>query len=145
MLNLRGQHQYIYQQNMKVAMPVLVSTRGYGILLDSYSLMIFHDDAFGSYVWTDVDDEMDFYFVYGPDFDAIVGGIRRLTGKAPMLPKWMFGYLQSKETYQSQAELIEVVKEYRSRRLPLDGIILNWHSWTGALWGQKTLDPDAFS
>jgi len=144
MLNLRGQHQYVYQQNMKASVPILVSTRGYGILLDSYSLMIFHDDAFGSYLWTDVDDEMDFYFVYGPDFDSIVGGIRRLTGKAPMLPKWMFGYLQSKETYQSQAELIEVVKEYRTRRLPLDGIILDWRSWTGGLWGQKTLDPERF-
>jgi len=144
MLNLRGQHQYIYQQNMKVAIPVLVSTRGYGILLDSYSLMIFHDDAFGSYLWTDVDDEMDFYFIYGPGFDSIVAGIRRLTGKAPMLPKWMFGYLQSKEAYQSQAELIEVVKEYRNRRLPLDGIVQDWRSWTGGLWGQKTLDPERY-
>ena len=35
MLNLRGQHQYLYQQNMKAVVPVLVSTRGYGILLDS--------------------------------------------------------------------------------------------------------------
>ena len=52
MLNLRGQHQYLYQQNMKAVVPVLVSTRGYGILLDSYSLMTFHDDAFGSYLWT---------------------------------------------------------------------------------------------
>ncbi|MGD0876677.1 MAG: TIM-barrel domain-containing protein [Anaerolineales bacterium] len=144
MLNLRGQHQYIYQQNMKVAIPVLVSTRGYGILLDSYSLMIFHDDAFGSYLWTDVDDEMDFYFVYGPEFDSIVAGIRRLTGKVPMLPKWMFGYLQSKEAYLSQAELIDVVKEYRTRRLPLDGIVQDWRSWTGDLWGQKTLDPIRF-
>ncbi len=144
MLNLRGQHQYLYQQNMKVAVPVLVSTRGYGILMDNYSLMVFHDDAFGSYVWTDVDDEMEFYFIYGPDFDSIVGGIRKLTGKAPMLPKWMFGYLQSKETYQSQAELIEVVQEYRTRRLPLDGIVLDWHSWTGDMWGQKTLDPERF-
>ena len=53
MLNLRGQHQYLYQQNMKAVVPVLVSTRGYGILLDSYSLMTFHDDAFGSYLWTE--------------------------------------------------------------------------------------------
>ncbi len=144
MFNLRGQHQYLYQENMKAVVPVLVSTRGYGILLDSCSLMTFHDDAFGSYLWTDVDDEMDFFFVYGPDFDSIVGGIRRLTGKVPMLPKWMFGYLQSKETYRSQAELIEVINEYRSRRLPLDGIVLDWHSWTGELWGQKTLDPERF-
>ena len=43
MMNLRGQHQYLYQENMKVVVPALLSTRGYGILIDSYSLMKFHD------------------------------------------------------------------------------------------------------
>ena len=144
MLNLRGQHQYLYQQNMKAVVPVLVSTRGYGIVLDSYSLMTFHDDAFGSYLWTDVDDELDYYFIYGPSFDQIVAGIRSLTGQAPMLPKWAFGYLQSKERYKTQAELIEIVRQYRERGLPLDCIVLDWQSWTGELWGQKSLDPERF-
>jgi alpha-D-xyloside xylohydrolase len=144
MLNLRGQHQYLYQQNMKAVVPILVSTRGYGILLDSYSLMTFHDDAFGSYLWTDVDDDLDYYFIYGPSFDQIVAGIRSLTGRAPMLPKWAFGYVQSKERYKTQAELIEIVRQYRKRDLPLDCIVLDWQSWTGELWGQKSLDPERF-
>jgi alpha-D-xyloside xylohydrolase len=144
MLNLRGQHQYLYQQNMKAVVPVLVSTRGYGILLDSYSLMTFHDDAFGSYLWTDVGDELDYYFIYGPSFDQIVAGIRSLTGQAPMLPRWAFGYVQSKERYKTQAELIKIVRQYRERGLPLDCIVLDWQSWTGELWGQKSLDPERF-
>ena len=130
MMNLRGQHQYLYQQNMKAVVPVLLSTRGYGILLDSYSLMTFHDDAFGSYLWTDVDDELDYYFIYGPEFDQIVQGIRQLTGTVPMLPRWAFGYIQSKEHYASQMELLEVVDEYRKRDLPLDCIVQDWKSWT---------------
>jgi alpha-D-xyloside xylohydrolase len=144
MLNLRGQHQYLYQQNMKAVVPVLVSTRGYGILIDSTSLMTFHDDAFGSYLWTDVDDEMDFYFLYGPEFDQIVHELRTLTGKAPMFPKWAFGYIQSKERYVTQEELLAVAREYRERQLPLDCIVLDWKSWTGDLWGQKTFDPERF-
>ncbi|MEO8608850.1 MAG: TIM-barrel domain-containing protein [Chloroflexota bacterium] len=144
MMNLRGQHQYLYQENMKVVVPVLLSTRGYGILLDSYSLMTFHDDAFGSYLWTDVDDELDYYFIYGPEFDQIVHSIRQLSGKATMLPRWAFGYMQSKERYVSQAELISVVKEYRQRGLPLDCIVQDWKSWPQDLWGQKTLDPERF-
>ena len=82
MLNLRGQHQYLYQENMKAVVPVLVSTRGYGILLDSASLMTFHDDAFGSYLWTDVADELDYYFVYGPELDQIVHELRRPDGQS---------------------------------------------------------------
>ncbi|WP_232730021.1 glycoside hydrolase family 31 protein [Paenibacillus phocaensis] len=144
MMNLRGRHQYLYQQNMKAVVPVLLSTRGYGILVDSYSLMSFHDDSFGSYIWTDVDDEMDYYVIYGPEFDQIVAGVRELTGEAPMLPKWAYGYIQSKERYISQAELIDTVQEYRQRGLPIDGIVLDWQSWTGELWGQKTLDPQRF-
>ena len=144
MLNLRGRHQYLYQHNMKAVVPVLISTRGYGILLDSYSAMTFHDDAFGSYLWAEVNDEMDFYFVYGPEFDQIVYEVRALTGHAPMFPKWSFGYAQSKERYKSQAELVEVVQEYRRRGLPLDCIVLDWMSWTGDLWGQKSLDPERF-
>ncbi len=144
MMNLRGQHQYLYQHNMKVVVPVLLSTRGYGVLLDSYSLMTFHDDAYGSYVWTDVDDALEYYFIYGPEFDQIVQGIRQLTGKSRMLPRWAFGYIQSKERYISQTELIDVVKEYRSRGLPLDCIVLDWKSWPHDLWGQKTLDPERF-
>jgi alpha-D-xyloside xylohydrolase len=144
MLNLRGQHQYLYQENMKATVPVLVSTRGYGILLDSYSLMAFHDDESGSYLWTDVDDELDYYFIYGPEFDQIVRQLRLLTGPVPMLPRWAFGYVQSKERYVSQAELIEIVREYRARGLPLDCIAQDWKSWTGELWGQKSLDQERF-
>lgn len=143
-LNLRGTHQYLYQQNMKAVVPVLVSTKGYGIVVDSYSMMKFHDDLHGSYLWTDVDSEMDYYFMYGPEFDQIVKNYRYLTGKAPLLPKWSFGYVQSKERYKSQEELISIIKEYRERQIPLDLIVLDWRSWTGDLWGQKSFDPDRF-
>jgi alpha-D-xyloside xylohydrolase len=144
MMNLRGQHQYLYQQNMKAVVPVLVSTRGYGIVFDNYSLMTFHDDAFGSYIWSEFDEELDFYFVYGPEFDRIVAAVRQLSGKAPMLPKWAFGYIQSKERYKTQDELVEIVSEYRNRNLPLDCVVLDWQSWPGELWGQKTFDPTRF-
>ncbi len=144
MFNLRGHHQYLYQQNMKAAIPVLLSSRGYGVFIDCTSVMTFHDDAFGSYLWSDVDDELDYYFVFGPEFDDIVAELRGLTGRAPMLPRWAFGYIQSKERYQSQAELIEVARTYRERELPLDCVVLDWKSWTGDLWGQKSLDPERF-
>ncbi|WP_270881627.1 TIM-barrel domain-containing protein [Paenibacillus aestuarii] len=112
--------------------------------MDSYSMMTFRDDAYGSYLRTEVEDELDYYFIHGPEMDEIVHGIRQLTGKAPMLPKWSFGYVQSKERYTSQEELIAVVREYRERGLPLDCIVLDWKSWKGELWGQKSSILNAF-
>lgn len=143
-MNLRGSHQYLYQQNMKAVVPMLVSTKGYGVLFDSYSLAIFRDDVYGSYIWTDTDDEMEYYFIYGPEPDAVISNYRNITGKAPMLPKWSFGYVQSKERYTSQEELISTVKEFRRRKIPLDLIVLDWMSWPGNQWGQKSFDPERF-
>lgn len=143
-MNLRGTMQYLYQQNMKVVIPFLVSTRGYGVLWDSCSAMKFRDDAFGSSVWTEADEELDYYVVAGDSLDDVVAGYRHLTGAVPMLPRWAFGYIQSKERYQTQAEILEVVAEYRRRKIPLDAIVLDWRSWVGELWGQKSFDPDRF-
>lgn len=143
-LNYRGHCQYLYQHNLKVAIPQLVSTRGYAILWDTASLSTFHDDAHGSYFWSEHCEELDFYFIYGPEFDQIVAQFRTLTGQVPLLPRWAYGYIQSKERYLDQEELVAVVREYRARGLPLDAIVQDWQSWPGDQWGQKTLDPDRF-
>jgi alpha-D-xyloside xylohydrolase len=143
--NLRGRARELYQQNMKAVVPHLVSTRGYGVLLDCGSLMTFHDDALGSYWWADVVDELDFYVIAGDRFDEVIGGYRRLTGTPPLLPKWAFGFMQSKERYVTAKEMVDVVAEYRRRRIPLDVIVLDWKSWpNGGGWGQKSFDPVRF-
>ncbi|MCC5843445.1 MAG: DUF4968 domain-containing protein [Verrucomicrobia bacterium] len=143
-LNYRGGTQHLYQHNLKVAMPVLVSSRGYGCLLDSTSLCIFRDNQYGSYLWTEVVPELDYYFILGPDFDRIVAGIRHLTGAPPLFPRWTYGYIQSKERYKSQQELLEVVGEYRRRELPLDCIVQDWCTWPEGQWGFKTFDAERF-
>ncbi len=142
--NYRGHEQHLFQANMKIAVPVILSTRGYGVFVDNGSLMTFQDNQYGSYLWADTADEMDYYFIYGPQFDQIIRSMRMLTGKAAMLPRWAFGYIQSKEHYRSQEELISVASEYRKRQIPLDCIVQDWKSWTGDLWGQKTFDAARF-
>lgn len=143
-LNLRGTRQYIHQANLKIAMPMLLSTRGYGILLDTYSPLIFNDNEYGSYLYNEAADELDFYFISGDSFDEIIHGYRQLTGQAVMLPKWAFGYMQSQERYETQQEIIDTVREYRRREVPLDSIVLDWQSWEDGKWGQKSFDRSRF-
>lgn len=142
--NYRGKQQYLYQSNMKIAVPMIVSTAGYGILWDTYSLASFHDDQDGSYFWTEVDDEMDFYFMYGPEFDQIISSYRYLTGKSTLFPKWSYGYIQSRERYKSQDELIDVVREHRERKVPIDCIVQDWKYWPEGDWGQKSFDSSRY-
>lgn len=143
--NLRGKSRELYQHNLKAVVPFLVSTKGYGVLIDCGSLMTFHDDAHGSYIWADVVDELDYYFVLGGDFGGVIRGYYALTGRPPLLPKWMFGYIQSKERYVNAREMIDVVREYRRRQVPLDVIVLDWKYWPAdGGWGQKSFDPVRF-
>jgi alpha-D-xyloside xylohydrolase len=143
--NLRGHSRDLYQQNMKAVVPHLVSTRGYSVLFDCGSLMAFHDDEEGSFWWADVVDQLDYYVIYGGSFDGVMRGYRYLTGATPLPPKWAFGYVQSKERYVTADEMVEVVAEYRRRRVPLDCIVLDWKSWlNGGGWGQKSFDPIRF-
>jgi alpha-D-xyloside xylohydrolase len=143
--NLRGKSRDLYQQNMKMVVPHLVSTRGYGVLLDCCSLMTFHDEAHGAYWWADAVDELDYYFIRGKTFDEVTRNYHALTGTAPMLPKWAFGFVQSKERYVNAQELLDVVREHRRRKIPLDLIVLDWKSWpNGSGWGQKSFDPVRF-
>ena len=142
--NLRGQTVYVHQENRKIAIPMLVSDKGYGILMDTYSPMIFQDTVYGSYLYTEGDRELDFYFMNGGSPEGVVRGYRFLTGKAAMLPKWAFGYIQSQERYESQEEILQIAAEYRRRGLGLDGIVLDWMSWEDGMWGQKSFDVNRF-
>lgn len=142
--SLRGQTLYLHQANRKIAIPMLVSTLGYGILVDTYSPLIFSDTLYGSYIYTEADPEMDFYFINGETMDGVIAQYRSLTGKATILPRWAYGYIQSQERYETRKEILDTVKEYRERNIGIDGIVLDWCSWKDNLWGQKTFDETRF-
>ena len=143
-LNLRGHMVYLHQANRKIAIPLLMSSFGYGILMNTSGNMVFSDTENGSYMYTESDPQLDFYFINGDGMDGVVGGYRKLTGKASMLPRWAFGYLQSQERYETQEEICQVAAEYRRRGIGLDGIVLDWCSWEDDMWGQKSFDASRF-
>ena len=142
--NYRGNTQYLYQHNMRTPVPFFVSDQGYGILADCGSLMVWNDDARGSYLLLDAVSCLDYYLIAGESLDEIIAGFRRLTGKAALLPRWAYGYLQSRETYCTQQELVAAVDEYRRRNIPLDGIVQDWHTWKEGGWGEKRLDKERY-
>lgn len=141
--NLRGRTRELYQHNMKAVVPVLVSTKGWGMLFDLGCMMTFHDDAEGSYLYADCADEMSYYFMAG-GYPEVMKTYSALTGAAPLPPRYAFGYVQSKERYKDARELAEVVEEYRRREVPLDIIVMDWQSWPEGEWGYKVFDQERF-
>lgn len=141
--NLRHTTQYLHQANLKIAIPMLFSNRGYGILLSTQSPAIFDDTQYGSYLYTEADEYLDYFFLAG-NMEEVIRGFRALTGQAAMLPKWAFGYIQSQERYETAEEIVNAAKKFRETGFPADAVVLDWMSWEGELWGQKTFDPKRF-
>jgi alpha-D-xyloside xylohydrolase len=144
LMNHRGSVVHLQQENRIVAMPVLLSSRGYGILWDNPAVTdvdVGKTDV-GTLTWTsEAADAIDYYFILGPDLDDVVAAYRHLTGAVPMFPKWAWGFWQCRERYSSQKQLLEVVAEYRKRDVSLDGIIQDWQYWKPGAWGSHEFDP----
>lgn len=142
--DLRHHVQYLYQHNMRIPMPMFYSSNGYGLFADCTSLMTFNDDENGSYLFFDTLEQMDYYVIAGPSPDEVIDGFRFLTGRAAMLPKWAYGYVQSKEQYYTAKELTGVIARYRELQVPIDCVVQDWNTWEPGNWGEKILDKERY-
>jgi alpha-D-xyloside xylohydrolase len=95
-------------------------------------------------LWSEVGDGVDYYFVYGPSIDKVIGGYRLLTGKATMLPDWTFGLWQSRQRYETASQSLDVVKQFRARQIPFDNIVQDWQYWRPDAWGSHEFDAARF-
>lgn len=94
--------------------------------------------------WGEMQPQEDYYFVYGSDMDDVISGYRTLTGKAPIMPKWVIGFWQSREKYNTEDELLGALKGFRDRQIPIDNIVLDWLHWQEDSWGSHEFDPVRF-
>ncbi|HAX95321.1 MAG TPA: alpha-xylosidase, partial [Prolixibacteraceae bacterium] len=45
--------------------------------------------------WSEMGNEIDYYFIFGDDMDEVISGYRTVTGKSQVMPKWAMGFWQS--------------------------------------------------
>ncbi len=94
--------------------------------------------------WSEMGDQLDYYFIHGSSMDEVISGYRTLTGKAQVMPKWAMGFWQSRERYKTQDELLNTLKEFRKRHIPIDNIVLDWFYWREDNWGSHEFDSIRF-
>jgi alpha-D-xyloside xylohydrolase len=140
------------QSNTNVGVPVMTSSKGYVLLWDNPAVTTVSSDPVGGAStgprvlrWSsEYGKAIDYYFCYGDGTIATaMAAYRRLTGAAPMMPRWEFGFWQSKERYASQEELLGVATRLRDLKVPVDGIIQDWQYWPAGnnTWGSHLFDP----
>ena len=83
---------------------------------------------------------LDYVVFYGPSADDVIATYRNLSGNAPMFPKWAYGFWQCRERYTSGTHLVETIKEFRKRNLPVDVIVQDWQYWGSRGWGVPQFD-----
>jgi alpha-D-xyloside xylohydrolase len=128
--NYRGEAVDLSQDNTNISIPLLLSSRGYGVFWNNGSRSRFNNRfVHAFYLSSEVSDSIDYYFLYGPDFDHIIGAYRELTGSVPLFGKWAYGYWQCKNRYDSQHELLAIAQKYRDLHIPLDNIVQDWFWW----------------
>lgn len=137
LFNYRGATVELAQDNTDVAIPFLVSNKGYALLWNTASLT-YVDNRFPlDLTLTSIAGQsIDYYFLYGPEMDSIIHQYRSMTGHAPMLPKWAYGFFQSRDRYTSLDEIRNIANRYREQHIPLDAIVQDW------FWWKNEGDPD---
>jgi alpha-D-xyloside xylohydrolase len=134
-------HNYAATAAPSVCVPFMVTNYGYGIIWDNPSKTVVEPGFNERTSWTsEVGDRVSFFVIAGGTFDEIYAGYRLLTGATPMLPKAAYGYIQCKQRYSSQDEVLAVAKGYRERHLPADMIVVDWFYYSKM--GEMDFVPD---
>ena len=140
----RGERIVLQNDNMKICIPFFQSVKGYGVFWDNYAATAYTDNLQET-SFESQGDCADYYFMYGGNGDKVVAQMRDLTGQAPMMPLWAYGYIQSKERYKNQNEIVGVVEKYRSIKVPLDGVVQDWQYWgKDSTWNAMSFDKTTF-
>lgn len=92
-----------------------------------------------------------YFFGYGNEYKKCIKDFIKLSGKTPMLPRWVLGNWWSRYWAYTQEELTNLMLKFKEKDIPLSVCIvdMDWHivgnpytsGWTGYTWN-KDLFPD---
>jgi len=134
-------HNYTAAGGPSVCVPFMVTNYGYGIIWDNPSKTTIEPGFNEQTRWTSqVGDRVSFFVIAGKNTDEIYSGYRQLTGITPLMPKAAYGYIQCKQRYSTQEEMLAVARGYRERHLPADILVVDWFYYTKM--GEQDFVPD---
>jgi alpha-D-xyloside xylohydrolase len=138
--------------NSHAVAPLMLSTAGYGVFLDSHSYVRFdlgatHPDRL---TFETPDPVLDYYFFYGPSFNELLSHYTELTGRISQPPKWGLGFWYRMKSEWKAEEVKAVAAGFRERNIPCDviGLEPKWqtHAYPCSyVWNPETFpDPKGF-
>ncbi len=131
-LDRNGKKQMIWNDHLppsELGLPFFFSPRGYGLLIDNAFKAEFDFSRSNSFSYTAGGGPLRFYVFTDPSMYKILDAYSQLTGRPPMPPAWVTGYMQSRYGYKGEKDFRWLMDNFRSRNLPCDVLIfdLEWY------------------
>jgi alpha-glucosidase (family GH31 glycosyl hydrolase) len=124
--------------------PFFMSTQGYAIFFHNSFATSWDMGASdnGAYSFAAAGGELDYYFIYGPQFPSILEQYTALTGRSPLLPEFALGLhvgtysggTWGYEQLTSDRYVIELARKLRAMGISVD---LLWLDSTWRIFGKK--------
>jgi len=129
--------------------PGLLSRTGWSLVDDSDSL-VFNDDGWLATRNAHPEARDLYFFGYGKAYTECLVDFQKISGQIPIIPRFVLGNWWSRYWEYHQDELVDLMKEFHKRNIPLSVCIvdMDWHivdtgnassGWTGYTW-----NPDLF-
>jgi alpha-D-xyloside xylohydrolase len=87
---------------------------------------------------------IDYVVFAGPKADDAIATYRQLTGPAPLMPEWAYGYIHCRERFKSSQEILDTAEEFRNRDLPVDVLVQDWQYWGKYGWNAMKWDENFY-
>ncbi|WP_273365249.1 TIM-barrel domain-containing protein [Alicyclobacillus herbarius] len=133
-------------ESLYVSVPlllVLTSHRAFGLFVDEPGRLVFDMRSDPDQCQIEADgSRLDAYFFTGPSLKEVISQYTHLTGRMPLPPKWALGYHQSRYSYMTEDEVLEIARTFREKKIPLAAIHLDIHYMDG--YRVFTFDGDRF-
>ena len=153
-LNLAGKRAIIYHEpnygdQTYLYIPFYMTTSKDTVYVNAngYDKLKFPKDKEDPVVCGSGTGRIESYYKVDDSFKSAVSGFYKVTGESAMLPKWVFGFTQSKYSYETTDEVIELVERFKKENIPLSAVVLDlaWFNKMGDLdWNtEKFPDPKA--
>ena len=120
-------------------------------LIDESASFLFDDSEWAWVKEREAKECQDWYFMaYGHDYKAALKDFTIFAGKAPLPPRFTFGYWWSRYWAYSDREMRTLTDRFKAYGIPLDVLVvdMDWHytdkgrgDWTGWTWN-RSLFPD---
>ncbi len=144
---LENYHQAHYgytacEKNLNISVPFLVTDQHYGLYFDNYGSGTFdlgHTKTDQLSYQTNVG-VASYFVVSGGTYDEILNNYTQLTGKQPLPPRWILGFMQSRFGYRSAQEVMDITKKTKEEGFPLEAMILDLYWYGDDISGIGNLD-----